>query len=50
MIPDLGQYAFEVSLAYAGSISQLIGFVWLCWRQALASERRLSEAEGRADG
>ncbi|MEM9425767.1 MAG: heme exporter protein CcmD [Pseudomonadota bacterium] len=50
MIPDLGAYAFEVSLAYAGSIALLVGFIWICWRQARASQQRLDDAEGRSDG
>jgi heme exporter protein CcmD len=49
-MPDLGAYAFEVSLAYVGSIVLLVGIVWLSWHQARSSRRRLSEAEGRSDG
>ncbi len=49
-MPDLGAYAFEVSLAYAGSIALLVGIVWLSWRQARASRRKLSDAEGRSNG
>lgn len=48
-MPDLGQYALEVSLAYAGSIAFLAVLVWLSWRQAQASKRRLAEAEKRND-
>jgi heme exporter protein D len=33
MIPDLGRYALEVSLAYAGSLAALGGLVgWVWWR------------------
>ena len=49
-MPDLGKYAAEVMLAYAGSILLLGGLVWLSWAQARASRKRLEEAEGRKDG
>ena len=49
-MPDLGQYAFEVTLAYAGSLILLFGIVWLSWAQARASKRRLDDTEGRQDG
>ena len=49
-MPDLGAYAYEVTLAYAGSIALLAGIVWLSWAQARASRRRLEKAEGRQDG
>ncbi len=50
MMPDLGKYAVEVSLAYAGSILLVLGIVALSWYQARRSRRVLEEAEGRSDG
>ena len=50
MMPDLGQYAFEVSLAYGGSIILLVGIVLLSWRQARLSRRQLEDAERRNNG
>ena len=49
MMPDLGDYAFEVTLAYAGSILLLVGIIALSWGQARASKRRLEETEARQD-
>lgn len=49
-MPDLGQYAAEVSLAYLGSLLLLAGLIGLSWRQSRLSRRRLEEAEGRKDG
>lgn len=50
MMPDLGQYAFEVSLAYIGSLVLLGLLIWLSWRQAQVTQRRLDEAERRHSG
>lgn len=50
MMPDLGQYAFEVSLAYVGSLVLLFALIWLSWRQSRVTHRRLDEAERRHDG
>ena len=50
MMPDLGAYAVEVSLAYAGSILLLVGIVWLSVVQSRASKTRLKETEARRDG
>ena len=49
-MPDLGQYAAEVTLAYVGSILLLLGIVGLSWHQARRSRRTLEDAEGRNDG
>jgi len=49
-MPDLGQYAFEVSLAYGGSLVLLLGLVALSWAQARTSKRLLDETEERRDG
>lgn len=49
-MPDLGQYAFEVTLAYAGSILLLAAIVLFSWNQSRRARRRLEEAEGRQNG
>ena len=50
MMPDLGAYAFEVTLAYVGSLVLLFALIWLSWRQAQVTHRRLEDAERRHDG
>lgn len=50
MMPDLGQYAFEVSLAYLGSIILIAAIILLSWRQARLSSRQLKDAERRNNG
>lgn len=47
MIPDLGRYAFEVTLAYAGSIAGLVALVWLSVLRSRRVRRALEEAEAR---
>ena len=47
MIPDLGKYAVEVSLAYAVSLAMLVGIVALSVRQSRKVKRALDEVEGR---
>lgn len=47
MIPDLGKYAVEVSLAYAVSLVLLAAVVALSVRQSRKVKRALDEAEGR---
>lgn len=49
-MPDLGQYAFEVTLAYGGSLVLLVALVALSWGQARASKRLLDETVERRDG
>lgn len=49
-MPDLGAYAFEVLLAYAGSLVLLAGLIWASWVGARRSKRLLDEAEGRRNG
>ena len=49
-MPDLGQYVFEVTLAYAGSLVLIAALVGLSWAQARASQRRLEETEERRNG
>jgi len=46
-MPDLGQYAFEVTLAYSGSLALLVALIWVSWAQARASKKRLRETEER---
>ncbi len=47
MMPDLGAYAFEVALAYAGSFLILAAIVGLSVLQALRAKRLLDETERR---
>lgn len=49
-MPDLGVYAVEVTLAYAGSLLLLVGITWASWAQARRSKRLLDDSEGRNDG
>lgn len=49
-MPDLGEYAFEVTLAYAGSLALLAGIVWLSVAQSRAAKKRLQDTERRQDG
>ena len=49
-MPDLGAYAFEVTLAYAGSLALLAILIGASWAQARRSKRLLEEAEGRKNG
>ena len=46
-MPDLGTYALEVSLAYAGSLGLLFGLVTLSFAQARRSKRLLEDTERR---
>ncbi len=43
---DLGKYATEVLLAYAVSISMIIGLVWISLVAARRAKRVLEKAEG----
>ena len=47
MIPDLGKYALEVSLAYAGSLTALALIVWISVARARRIRAELDEAESR---
>ena len=47
MIPDLGAYALEVSLAYAGSLGALIALVWISVARAKRVRATLEQAEAR---
>ena len=46
-MPDLGEYALEVSLAYAGSLVMLFALVAISVVQARRSRQRLEETERR---
>ena len=46
-MPELGKYAFEVMLAYAGSLGLLLGLVALSVAQARRTKRLLDETERR---
>lgn len=52
MMPDLGRYALEVSLAYLASLGLLGGLVLWYWLRARAVRRSLDDVENRkgADG
>ena len=47
MIPELGKYAVEVSLAYAGSLGALLAIIWFSVLRANQVKRALDEAEAR---
>ena len=47
MTPDLGRYALEVTLAYAGTLVALVTLVAVSVRQARHARRALEDAEGR---
>ena len=47
-MPDLGPYAFEVGLAYAGSIAILVFLVGLSIWQSRRAKTAPDEAEDRA--
>ena len=46
-MPDLGEYAVEVGLAYAGSLMLLGGLVAWVWLRGRAARQRLAQAEAR---
>ena len=48
-MPDLGAYAFEVTLAYAGSLLLLGGLVAISVLKSRQIRRRLEDTEGRQD-
>jgi heme exporter protein D len=47
MIPDLGRYAAEVGLAYAGSLTALLGLVGWVWLRGRRVRDRLAAVEAR---
>lgn len=50
MMPDLGKYALEVTLAYAGSLLLIAAVVLISVAQARRVRRALDDAEGRKSG
>lgn len=48
MMPELGAYAAEVSLSYAGSIFLLGALIWVSVAQSRRAARALKDAEIRA--
>ena len=47
-MPDLGTYALEVSLSYAGSIAILLVLLGVSIAQSKRAARALQEAEARS--
>lgn len=47
MMPDLGKYALEVTLAYAGSLTALGIIVWISVARAKRVRQDLEQAENR---
>lgn len=47
MMPDLGRYAVEVSLAYIGSLAALAGLIGWVWMRARRMRARLEAIEAR---
>ena len=48
-MPDLGAYAFEVTLAYAGSLAMIAVLVGLSIAQARKAKEYLAKTEHRTD-
>ena len=44
-MPDLGDYAFEVTLAYSGALGLLVALIALSWWRAVRVRRALAEME-----
>jgi heme exporter protein D len=49
MMPDLGRYALEVSLAYVGSLAALAGLIGWVWLRGRRVRARLAAVESRRD-
>jgi len=47
MMPDLGKYAVEVTLAYAGSLILLLALVGTSVIQSRRAKKLLQDTEGR---
>lgn len=50
MMPDLGNYAAEVLLAYGVSLVLLLGLLGLSWRRFRSVRREMERAERSHDG
>ena len=48
-MPDLGAYAFEVTLAYAGALAMIAVLVGVSLAQARKAKQRLAQTEHRTD-
>ncbi len=46
---DMGKYATEVLLSYAGTLIPLALVIWITWAQYRRAARALSAAEARKD-
>ena len=44
-MPDLGQYAVEVTLAYVVSIALLLAIIGISWRRSVKIRKALEEVE-----
>ena len=44
-MPDLGEYAIEVLLAYAGSIALILAIIGLSWRRYVRVRAALQKVE-----
>ena len=44
-MPDLGEYAVEVLLAYAGSVALLLAIIGLSWRRYVRVRAALEKVE-----
>lgn len=50
MMPDLGQYAFEVLSSWGASLALLAVLILLSWRRARRVKAELDRIEGARDG
>lgn len=48
--PDLGRYALEVNLAYAGGLALLAGLILWVWWRGRRVRAALARVEARAKG
>jgi heme exporter protein D len=49
MMPDLGRYAAEVTLAYLGSLAALAGLIAWVWLRGRRVRARLAAVEARRE-
>lgn len=47
MMPDLGRYAFEVTMAYAVSLGLIAALIALIWARTVRVRRALGDMENR---
>jgi len=48
-MPELGEYALDVFMAYGASLVLLIGLIVVSWRQSKAVKAALNKAEAQRD-